>query len=126
MTTSAPPRRHTGAIILALVILAAVAAAIWVVLTKRPETAVAARRDIIAYLPMEGKVAAPASAMANLSPPYQAPVSAIYVTVGKNVHRGDVLLELSAPTAQSYYEQAREQVRSAETALANARRQYQS
>jgi len=48
--------------------------------------------------------------------PYRAPVAQVYVSVGQRVKAGDVLLELSNPTAQAAYEQARRELKSVQAA----------
>lgn len=70
----------------------------------------AARRDIVARLPLRGEVIAP--------------VARVLTTVAANVKRGDVLVELSHPTAQAAEQQARQALAAAETAYANAKQVY--
>jgi RND family efflux transporter MFP subunit len=91
---------------------------------KQSSEATAGRRDITAYLPVEGTVVAPASARADIYSPYEVPVDKIYVTVGKSVRRGEALIVFSAPQNQAYYDQARIALVQAQKALAQARRQY--
>ena len=80
---------------------------IWAYASTRPWTPAVARRDILASLPLRGKVVAPPVARADVMAPYRAPVARVYASVGDRVRRGDVLVELSHPTAQAAYEQAR-------------------
>jgi len=91
---------------------------------KQSSEATAGRRDITAYLPVEGKVVAPASARADIYSPYEVPVEKIYVTVGKNVSRGETLILFSAPQTQAYYDQARTALVQAQDALSQARKQF--
>jgi HlyD family secretion protein len=108
--------------IAALVIAAAVA--LWAYLGTRPETATVTRRDIVLTLPLNGKVVAPPPARADIGAPYRAPVARVFSSVGDRVSPGDVLVELSHPTAQAAYDQTRQALRAAETAYERARRQY--
>lgn len=91
---------------------------------EREEEAVAARRDIVAYAALDGKIMAPAPADANIMPPYKAPVHKVYVTVGQKVQEGEVLMELSAPSNQVYYQQARQRLQQARDQLTQARARY--
>ncbi|MCL5104256.1 MAG: efflux RND transporter periplasmic adaptor subunit [Armatimonadetes bacterium] len=91
---------------------------------KQSSEATAGRRDITAYLPAQGTVVAPASARANVDSPYEVPVGKVYVTVGKNVSRGETLIVFSAPQNQAYYDQARAALIQAQKALDQTRRHY--
>jgi len=91
---------------------------------KQSSEATAARRDITAYLPLEGVVVAPASARADVDSPYEVPVEKVFVTVGQSVSRGETLIVFSAPQNQAYYDQARAALAQAQTALSNARKQF--
>lgn len=93
---------------------------------SRDEEAIVTRRDVVAYAPLEGQVNAPASQDANILPPYKAPIGRVYVTVGQAVQEGDVIMELSEPAAETYYQQARQRVQQAEASLEQARAQYRS
>lgn len=92
--------------------------------TKQSSEATAARRDIIAYLPVQGTIVAQPSARADIFAPYQAPVQKIYATVGANVRRGETLVDFSAPPTQAYYEQTRLSLIQAQKSLDQARTQY--
>jgi HlyD family secretion protein len=92
--------------------------------TKRSSEAAAGKRDIIAYLPAQGTVVAPAMARADIYSPYTVPVEKIYVTVGKNVRRGETLMVFSAPQNQAYYDQSRAALMQAQKALDQARKQF--
>ena len=91
---------------------------------KQSSEATAGRRDITAYLPAQGTVVAQASARADIYSPYAVPVEKIYVTVGKNVSRGEALILFSAPQTQAYYDQARTALVQAQKALEQARGQF--
>jgi len=107
-----------GVIVLLLVLLG-----IWAYVSTRPQTAMVEQRDIVLSLSVEGQVVAPPSARADVMPPYRAPVERVYASIGQRVSRGDVLVELSYPSAQAAYEQTRQEVQTAEQALDEARRQ---
>lgn len=92
----------------------------------REAEAVVTRRDITERETLSGESTAPAAAEANILPPYAAPVERVYVTEGQQVREGDVLMQLSAPSSQAYYQQARQRVLQAETSLRQARVQYDS
>jgi RND family efflux transporter MFP subunit len=92
--------------------------------SEREEEVVAARRNIVAYATIDGKIIAPAPADANIMPPYKAPVHKVYVTIGQKVREGEVLMELSAPSNQVYYQQARQRLQQARDQLAQARVRY--
>lgn len=97
---------------------------IWAYLGSRPESAQVTRRDIVATVPFEGKVVAPPGERADVMAPYRAPVTRVYTSIGANVKRGETLVELSMPSVQTAYEQARQNVQAAETAYANAKASY--
>ncbi len=101
----------------------AISVAVIVGCSKQSSEATADRRDITAYLPLEGTVVAPASSRADIYSPYTVPVEKIFVTVGKNVQRGEALLLFSAPENQAYYDQARATLVQAQKSLAQARSQ---
>lgn len=90
----------------------------------RPIPAAVERRDIVGYVVMKGSVVTPPSAYAEVRAPYSAPVDKVYTTLGAQVKRGDILVELANPSAGETYQQARDNVRAAETAYANAKKQY--
>ena len=91
---------------------------------KQSSEVIASRRDITSYLPAQGTVVAPATARADVDSPYEVPVEKIYVSVGKNVRRGETLIVFSAPQNQAYYDQARTVLVQAQNALAQARKQF--
>ncbi len=91
---------------------------------KQSSEATAEMRDIIAYLPAEGTVVAPASARADIYSPYTVPVDKINVTVGKSVRRGEVLIVFSAPQNEAYYDQATATLAAAKKSLDHARSQF--
>jgi RND family efflux transporter MFP subunit len=66
----------------------------------------------------------PPDAKADVFAPFQAPVEKVHATVGQKVSRGDVLVELSYASAEAAAEQARQNLKAAESAYANAKNQY--
>lgn len=82
------------------------------------------RRDVIGYEMLNGKLVTPAVSQAVVHPPFNAPVEQVFVTVGKRVRKGDVLMDLSFPDVEANYQMAGDAVRQAETAHANARSQF--
>ncbi|MCC2672590.1 MAG: secretion protein HlyD [Armatimonadetes bacterium] len=111
-------------IIAALVAALLIGFGAWAFFRSRPASATVTRRDLVAAVPLKGDVVAPPTERADIYSPFKAPVAKVYATVGASVKRGDVLAELSVPNAQEAYQQARAQVQAAETAYANAERQY--
>jgi multidrug efflux pump subunit AcrA (membrane-fusion protein) len=67
---------------------------------------------------------APPLARADIRTPYRAPVARVYASVGDRVSRGDVLVELTHPTAQAAYDQAQQELQAARAAYEKARQQY--
>lgn len=120
------PRTRNNSLWIAAAIAALVIAAlaIFAFQRTRPQSAAVTRRDLVAAVPVEGDVVVPPDERADMYAPFQAPVAKVYTTVGANVDRGDVLVELQVPNAQTAYQEARNRVQEAETALANAERQY--
>ena len=119
----APPRRTNWAgAIVALIIVAAVGG--WAYVSTRPKPAKVEQRDIVGLIPLNGEVIAPPSARADVYSPYRAPVDKVETSVGSHVQRGDVLVKLSFPDIQAALDQARASVKAAETAYANAERQF--
>ncbi len=112
--------------VIPLILIFAAVTTVLVGCGRREEEAVAARRDIIACAMLDGKIMAPAPADANIVPPYKAPVHKIYVTIGQKVREGEVLMELSAPSNQVYYQQARQRLQQARDQLTQARARYQA
>jgi HlyD family secretion protein len=89
-----------------------------------PGPAKAERRDIVAYETFGGELYVPPASRAVVHPTYNAPLEQVYVTVGKRVGKGAVLMKLSIPEAEANYSEATSTVRQAETAYANARNTY--
>lgn len=85
-----------------------------------PYSAKAEERDIVGFENLNAELIVPPASMAEIRPPYQAPVKQVMVTVGKRVDRGDVLMELDLPDAEAMHEQARAAVLQAEQAYASA------
>jgi len=90
-----------------------------------PQPATVEERDITGQIPLNSQIAVPPSARADLTAPFRAPVNKVDKTVGAGVEKGDVLVELSLPTAEAYHEQTKLNLKQAETDYANAQKQYQ-
>src|SRR5262245_24596618 len=82
----------------------------------RPRPATVEKRDIIGYVPLPAQIITPPSAYAEARAPYAGQVDKVHTTLGANVRRGDVLVELANPSASETYEQARQNIKTAETA----------
>lgn len=119
-STATGMRSHALWVLIAAISIAVLAAGCG----NRETEAVADRRDITAYLPLEGQVYVPPASEANIAPPYEGTVKRILVTIGAQVKRGDVLMELDAPQREVYYEQARQRLANAKQSLAQAKQQY--
>lgn len=117
-------RIFTRIVVLGLALLAAII--YFCGCSDRTAEVVVDRRDITAYAVLDGTVAVPPAADAKILAPYDAPVEKILVTVGKAVKQGDVIMQLSAPQDQAYYQQARQRVQQARADLQQARQQWQS
>lgn len=120
-----PASRRSGwwiAAGVALIVL--IGLGVWAYVATRPEPARVTQRDIVANLVVDGETAVPPSRNAVIPATFRAPVEKVDATVGEGVTEGDVLVELSFPTVEAALEQARRQVKAAETAYANARKQY--
>ncbi|AIE86570.1 efflux RND transporter periplasmic adaptor subunit [Fimbriimonas ginsengisoli] len=86
-----------------------------------PGPAKAARRDIVAYETFDGKLYVPPASEAVVHPPYNAPLEQVYVTVGKKVGKGEVIMKLSIPEADASLSDATATEQQAESAYSNAR-----
>ncbi len=95
---------------------------------RAPETESASvgRRDIAGILALRTNADVPPTDRADVTAPYSAPVAKVYTGVGDRVKKGDTLLELAASGAQAAYSDNRAAVKQAETALANAQKQYEA
>jgi RND family efflux transporter MFP subunit len=111
-------------IVIGLAVLLLIGLGAWALTRSRPESATVTRRDLVAVVPVKGEVVAPPTERADLYSPFKAPVAKVYATVGANVKRGDVLVELNVPNAQQAYADAQLRVKEAETAYANAEHEY--
>lgn len=109
---------------LTLIVSAAASACAIVGCGRQSAEATVTRRDITAYVPLEGKVVVPASAKADVYSPYTVPVDQVYVTVGQQVRRGEALILFHSPRNQVYYQQARATLVRAEKSLAQARARF--
>lgn len=111
--------------IFSLILLAGlIAFGAWFYVASRPRPAVVVRRDIVGLVPVNGELAVPPSKRATVVSPFRAPVEKVDATVGSLVRRGDVLVELSFPSAQVALSQAKDAVKTAEIAYTNAKDQY--
>lgn len=88
---------------------------------KEPSSATVTRRDVEGYLVLGGQLVTPPTEYADVLSPYRAPIEKIMVSEGQWVREGEVLMTLAIAGATTYYEQARQYVKTAETNLANAR-----
>ena len=88
---------------------------------KEPTSATVTRRDVEGYLVLAGELVTPPTEYADVLSPYRAPIEKIMVSEGQWVRDGEVLMTLAIAGATTYYEQARQYVKTAETNLANAR-----
>jgi RND family efflux transporter MFP subunit len=120
------PARSSGTRWVVPIVLLLIVGAVgtWYYVSTRPHPTQVVERDIVGLVPLNGEVIAPPSARADVFTPYHAPVDKVEVSIGQVVHRGDVLVKLSFPDIQQAAEQARQAVKTAETAYANARRQF--
>ena len=117
-------RSRTGLWLLAILLIAAIAIGAWAYFASRPQPAKVVQRDIIGLVPLKGEIAVPPNAKADVYAPFQAPVEKVHVTVGAKVNRGDVLVELSYASADAAAEQARQNLKAAESAYANTKNQF--
>lgn len=120
-----PRARHINPWVVAAVgALLVIALGVFAYVRTRPASATVTRRDLTAVVPLSGEVVVPPDERADLFAPFEAPVAKVYTSIGANVKRGDVLVELSVPNAQAAYQAAQARVQEAETALANASRRH--
>ena len=91
---------------------------------EEPSSATAERRDIIGTETFEAALITPQTDQAAVMPTYRAPVERVMATVGASVRRGEVLIELSFPNADAAYQQAQQNVKSAEANLARVKQEY--
>jgi len=88
----------------------------------RSAPALAVKRDVVATLRLAGNVVAPPTAVYTAYPPYQTTVKKVDASVNEQVHKGDRLIELVIPSADQAVQAARANLRQAEAALAEAKR----
>src|SRR2546421_11426219 len=115
-------RRFPWGIAVIFIIVCVVGA--WAYFATRPRPAQVTERDIVALVSLNGEVVAPPSARADVMAPYRAPVDKVRTSVGSKVERGDVLVELSMPAVEIAADQAKANLKAAESAYADAKRQY--
>lgn len=103
----------------------ALIAIVWYVMAgTRAQTATVVRRDVADWESLRGEVVAPANRYAVVNCRCSAPVSRVFTSVGATVAEGDVLVELSHPTARAAYEAARSEVLAARSSYDQARETY--
>jgi RND family efflux transporter MFP subunit len=108
----------------AIILMLLIAGGVYFYNATRPRPAAVEKRDIVGYVPLKGEILTPPSAYAEVRAPYTAQVDRVHTTLGAKVNKGELLVELANPSASETYEQARQNVKSAETAYANAKLQY--
>lgn len=84
----------------------------------------AVRQDLVGYDVFNGELYVPPTSDAIVHPPYNAPLEQVYVTVGKKVSKGEVLMKLTMPEVDANYSQATDAVSQAERAYADAKSTY--
>lgn len=89
------------------------------------QPAVVSQRDIVGQIALDGEIVVPPSARADLLPPFRATVDKVNHSVGTQVEKGDILVELAMPAAEARHEQTQQALRQSETAYANAKLQFQ-
>ncbi|MEO7453326.1 MAG: efflux RND transporter periplasmic adaptor subunit, partial [Fimbriimonadales bacterium] len=92
--------------------------------SKEPTSATAERRDVVGMETYDSELITPLTDQAAVMPTYRAPVEQVMATVGASVNKGDVLVQLSFPSADAAYQQAQANVKAAESNLEQARSQY--
>lgn len=88
---------------------------------NRPNPTVAVRRDIVAHMVLNAAVVAPPDAQAAVYPPYRTTVKRIRAGVNDHVRRGEVIMELTIPSAEQAVAAARQSLQDAEAAYEGAR-----
>ncbi|MEZ0326608.1 MAG: efflux RND transporter periplasmic adaptor subunit [Fimbriimonas sp.] len=90
-----------------------------------PYPAKVERRDLVGYTLLQRPLLyVPPESQAVVYPKYRAPVEQVMASVGQQVNRGEVLIQLSFPNAEAAYAQAQQDVKAAETAYANAKSEF--
>ncbi|MGV3616786.1 MAG: efflux RND transporter periplasmic adaptor subunit [Fimbriimonas sp.] len=87
----------------------------------QPYSAKAEERDIVGFETLNAELITPPASMAEIHPPYRAPLKRVLVTVGQRVRRGEVLMELDFPDAEAMHDQARTSALQAEQAYEGAK-----
>ncbi|HEY3782584.1 MAG TPA: efflux RND transporter periplasmic adaptor subunit [Fimbriimonadaceae bacterium] len=80
-------------------------------------TATVKRQDVTGYDFFSGKMVIPDTAQANASSPFDTPVEAVPVTLGKIVEKGQTLVKLTIPGADEATTQAKADLSSAKSSL---------
>ena len=94
--------------------------------TYAPQPATATKRDITGQVLLNGLLIVPPDARADLNPPFRATVNKVNRNVGVAVSKGDILVELAMPTAEAYHEQTKQALSEAQSAYANAKKEYKA
>src|SRR5215210_6757899 len=89
-----------------------------------PTSAIVDRRTVEGVMVLAGELVTPPTDYANVLAPYNAPVDKVMVTEGKWVREGQVLMTLSFPNLQAGVQQAKENLKAAQTSYANARSSF--
>jgi len=123
-TTSDPPRRSNAVLgVVLLLIVAGIGAALY--FGSRPKPTVAVQRDIVGQVVTLGTVTAPATAQGAIYAPFQGPVQKVDKNLGSSVSRGEPVVEMSQPDADTALQQSKQNLQAAETAYANAKKEYE-
>lgn len=107
--------------LIALLIVAGAGA--WIYMANRPHPAKIVRQDIVGQIPLNGSIVVPPKARADVYAPFAAPIEKVAASVGQHVERGDLLVKLQVTNAEAYHDQAKQALKQAETAYANAQNQ---
>lgn len=110
-----------GLVALGIIILLLIAL---IAARNRVQTAEVQRRNIMAWESLSGTAVAPANKYAVINCHCDAPVSRVFTSVGATVHRGDIIAELSHPTAQAAQAVAQQELAAAQSAYNSARDTY--
>lgn len=113
-------RPHGLPIALAIIAFLVLGVGAWAYLKTRPEASVAVRRDIIAYIPLDGQVVAPPRAQAQVFSPYATTVKKVATTLNARVDKGDLLVELALPAVDAAVASAQQSVDRARQEFENA------
>jgi len=122
-TAQAPKRSNAVLGVVLVLIVAGIVAALY--FGSRPKPTVVSQRDIEGNVVASGTIIAPATAQGAVFAPFQGPVQKVDKNLGAAVSRGEPIVELSLPDADTALQQAKQNLKAAETAYANAKSQYE-